>query len=180
MDDFDKLVDRTHGPESCWPWLGTKNGQGYGVLRAGGKQLKAHRVALARTGVEVGGLQVLHACDNPPCCNPKHLRAGTNDDNVRDRVERNRSARGSANGSHTRPESRPRGDRNGSRMHPEKFRGSRNGFARLTEEQVVAIRARHSAGETQTALAREFGVAQTTVSAAVRGVKWRHVGAGGC
>jgi hypothetical protein len=45
------------------------------------------------------GLHVLHSCDTPACCNPKHLRLGTNQDNVDDRVSRGRSVnrKGSAN-----------------------------------------------------------------------------------
>lgn len=49
--------------------------------------------------------------------------------------------------------------------------GERNGQSRLTEDQVRAIFAR--AGESAGALAREFGVNQTTVSAIRRGKLWR-------
>ena len=50
--------------------------------------------------------------------------------------------------------------------------GSRAVRAKLTEAQVVEIIARHAAGETQTALAREFPVNQSMISKIVRGEYW--------
>ena len=41
---------------------------------------------------------VRHTCDNPLCINPAHLKEGTHQDNVQDRVDRDRSARGERNG----------------------------------------------------------------------------------
>jgi hypothetical protein len=37
---------------------------------------------------------VLHRCDNPPCCNPLHLFLGTNYENIADRDQKGRTARG--------------------------------------------------------------------------------------
>jgi hypothetical protein len=58
---------------------------------------------------------------------------------------------------------------------PVAMKGERNWKAKLTDGQVVEIRQRHAAGETQTALAREFGVSQPMVGYIVRGENWRHV-----
>jgi hypothetical protein len=83
-------------PDECWPWTGEKNTRGgYGVVRYDGrKSTGAHRVAfMLATGEDPGDLDVLHSCDNPPCCNPGDLRAGTAADNARDAMERNRVAR---------------------------------------------------------------------------------------
>jgi|SoiMethySBSTD1v2_1073268.scaffolds.fasta_scaffold117440_5 DNA invertase Pin-like site-specific DNA recombinase len=90
----------------------------------------------------------MHRCDNRRCCEPSHLRLGTVADNSRDMVEKGRS----------RLCGRP---------------GERNSYAKLTAEQAQEIRHRHLAGETQTALAREFGVHSSTVSCMVRGATWR-------
>jgi hypothetical protein len=68
------------------------------------------------------------------------------------------------------------GDRNGRRTHPELImRGSQSPSAKLNERQVRALRSRSAAGETYAALGREFGVAKSTVFAAVRGPNWRHL-----
>ena len=52
--------------------------------------------------------------------------------------------------------------------------GERVWSAKLTEDQVREIRTRYAeSGISQYELGREFGVAQTTVSAIVRFVNWK-------
>ena len=41
---------------------------------------------------------ILHSCDNPGCVNPRHLRVGTHEENVKDRQSRGRQAKGKDNG----------------------------------------------------------------------------------
>jgi hypothetical protein len=75
------------GPDDCWEWTASTDRDGYGKFKAG-KMYQAHRIAYyLATNEDPGDLCVRHTCDNPPCCNPAHLRLGTNDDNAHDREE---------------------------------------------------------------------------------------------
>jgi hypothetical protein len=82
--------------DECWLWGAYISPSGYGQTRIGGKAGKtvlAHRLSwLVNVGEIPDGLHVLHKCDNPPCCNPNHLFLGTNLDNIKDRVSKNRSS----------------------------------------------------------------------------------------
>lgn len=86
-------------PHECWPWTGARSGPGlYGKVRVDRQTVKAHRVAYElAVGPIPEGLWVLHACDNPPCCNPAHLSLGTHLENQRQKAERGR-ARGRCGG----------------------------------------------------------------------------------
>lgn len=54
-------------------------------------------------------------------------------------------------------------------------RGTRQWLAKLTPEIVTECRRRYSRGETQAALAAEFGVSKPTMSQAVTGARWAWV-----
>ena len=90
-----KLLNKINKVNGCWEWTASADKDGYGYLRINNKKPKAHRLAYETW---IGPIpedkpQVLHHCDNPPCINPEHLYAGTNKDNVKDRIKRNRSSR---------------------------------------------------------------------------------------
>lgn len=53
--------------------------------------------------------------------------------------------------------------------------GERSATARLTEDIVLECRRRYAAGETQTALAAEFGVSSGAMSSAIHGRTWAHL-----
>ncbi len=86
-------VDRSGGPDACWPWTGPRDHKGYGRV---GRSHKAHRLAWESVNGPIPqmpghhGACVLHRCDEPPCCNPAHLFLGTNRDNVADMKRKGR------------------------------------------------------------------------------------------
>lgn len=153
------------GPDECWPWKASKFSGGYGQFNAGGRTLRAHRVAfLLQHGIDPTDRFVCHDCDNPPCCNGAHLFAGSARDNTQDCVSKGRtnSASGWRHGSRTKPESRARGERIAQ--------------AKLTAEQVVEIRALYKAGEyTHQKLAEHFGVSRRAIGFITRGENWYHI-----
>lgn len=77
----------------CWIWLKSCNAKGYPHLRWKRQMMRANRFAWeAYKGPIPIGMHVLHQCDTPLCVNPDHLFLGTNQDNVDDRVKKDRSA----------------------------------------------------------------------------------------
>lgn len=102
---FWKQVLRTSDPDECWFWQGGKNWQGYGRFHVGYRSVPAHRVAfnLTHPSNPLGKKEFcLHICDNPTCCNPKHLTRGDHTINMRDREVRGRTARGTRMGRYNR------------------------------------------------------------------------------
>ncbi len=158
-------VDRSAGPEACWPWRGYIRTDGYGQFALTHRRpARAHRISWELAHGEIkNGLWVLHRCDNPPCVNPDHLFLGTHADNEADKVNKGRQARGPSNGMVLHPDRRPR--------------GSKHGRAKLTDEQVLEIREsweRRSC--TQSALAAKFGVSISTISLIIKRRRWNASG----
>lgn len=76
--------------DECWNWTAFKRA-GYGRFRFNGKSLLAHRMAwLLMNGEIPDGMVVMHSCDNPSCCNLKHLSLGTQKENVEDMAMKKR------------------------------------------------------------------------------------------
>ncbi len=130
----------------CWEWKAGKTSGGYGVFWMDLKQNLAHRVAMAFSGENVpDDLCVCHTCDNRSCVNPDHLFVGTQQDNLRDMVEKGRG--------------------------PDR-RGENSATAKLTSNDVLSIR---SDSRSHCVIANDYGVAQSTVTRIKNGKRWSHL-----
>ena len=143
---------------SCWEWSGSVDALGYGICYWETKPenkrrcvaIRAHRLVWELTNgpIQNKDLCVCHHCDNPPCCNPSHLFLGTRADNNADKMAKGRNADN---------------------------RGVKNPRAKLNEDSVREIRVGLSSGNSQSELARKFGVRQAQIWRIKEGVPWSSV-----
>jgi hypothetical protein len=96
---FWSKVDK-RGPNDCWEWVAALDTTGRGVFRVQKVLFKAPRISYTLSHKDPEKLCVCHSCDNPACCNPKHLWLGTQTENTRDRDIKGRqvSRRGNNHG----------------------------------------------------------------------------------
>lgn len=149
-DIADLFWSKVQKTSSCWIWTGTKRKDGYGVQGFNRTTLRAHRVSWMLThGGIPEGMDVLHRCDVAFCVRPTHLFLGTQLDNMRDMITKGRRS-------------------------PTHGEGTRR--AKLTEAEVLEIRARYAAGaESYNTLADWYGVARTTIGDVLTQRNWKHI-----
>lgn len=148
-----RFWDRVDTGDGCWEWRGAKNRLGYGMLSGPefkGGVVRAHRFAYALLiGPIPKGMVICHRCDNPSCCNPDHLFAGSQSDNIHDmwRKGRNRTPY-----------------------------GERASAAVLTEAQVREIRDVYARGAMNgVEIAACYGIGRSTVYSIINQETWKHV-----
>lgn len=151
-DRFWKYVTKGKANE-CWLWTGYLNASGYGRMFISHDvkptNILSHRLSYQmHVGPIPDGLHICHTCDTPPCVNPKHLYAGTDADNVADRINRGRSR-------HHRPIGV---------LHP---------AAILTDEKVREILL--ATNERTVVLAEKYGVKPGTIYSVRERRAWKHV-----
>lgn len=137
--DVDECVEQTyHNSEP-----------GYGEVVYQGKRLRMHVVSLILSGQDAPqtGQVTRHLCANHRCVNPRHLRAGTQKENVAD-ARKSDAWRNST------------------------WRGERVNTAKLTEHDIRVIR---NGNETPHVLAERFGVIPQTIRYVRERRTWRHL-----
>ncbi len=134
--------------DDCWPWKEGASPKGYGQFYDRKNVWRAHRYAYKIVQGDIPDkLFVCHTCDNPPCCNPKHLFLGDNQSNVDDMMNKKRKRVGS---------------------------DCRN--AKLNESQVIKIRKMYKTGNyTLVSLGELFKVDCSTIGNLITKKTWKHI-----
>lgn len=129
----------------CWVWKKSKRSNGYGWICWKGEKKETHRLYWLLSGrVIPEGFHIRHGhgCSKA-CFNPYHLTSGTRAENNADKIRD-----GTSN------------------------RGEKSPEAKLTNEQVLAIRASE---KSQKELGEEYGVCYQTISAIINRKTWKHI-----
>ena len=86
-----RLLAKLRHNGECLEFIGCRTPLGYGRISVGGETIYAHHLAyeLAHGSIPNGHI-IMHTCDNPSCCNAKHLVAGTHKENTHDSMRKGR------------------------------------------------------------------------------------------
>lgn len=134
---------------SCWEWIGKTIVMGYGQMRFGGARKSTHRISWEMHYGEIPkGIFVCHKCDNRLCVNPDHLFLGTHQANMDDMYSKGRE---------------------------NQARGESSYLSKLTESDVLSIYERANRRESQSALAKEFGVSPSNIYYIKTQRTWKHL-----
>lgn len=132
----------------CWPFVGCKTDDGYGSVSFEGKAELSHRVAYSLGNnvpfESLRGTNILHTCDNPPCCNPKHLVRGTQQENIIDMVTKHRN-----------------------------LDGEKHQFSRLKEADIPIIFALKDKGYSHQKIDDDFNIDKSVVTRILGGNAWQ-------
>lgn len=142
--------------DGCWLWTGAiVKAVGYGRFGIASREVDyAHRASWRIFRGEIpAGMYVCHRCDVRACVNPDHLFLGTHGDNMRDAAAKDRI-----------------------RIPRESYASDdTHQVAKLTNEQVRAIRAAGRSRGIASEFARQFGVSVSAICLARDGHTFKDV-----
>lgn len=97
-DAPERFLTKIRVTPKCWEWTAGHNGLGYG-FRLDDRLQYSHRLAYEwAVGPIADGVFIRHKCDNPKCCNYRHLIPGTQQDNIDDMHRRGRDRKNASRG----------------------------------------------------------------------------------
>lgn len=137
----------TYQGDLCQPWPYSGLPSGYAQTSIKNHPVLVHRWVCERAhgSAPFPRAVAAHSCGNRPCCNPRHIRWTTQQQNIADKV-----------------------------VHGTEQTGERHGCAKLTEPQVRWVRSLPT-GYSQRSMARELDVTETTISRIILGRTWSHI-----
>lgn len=136
-------------PSGCWHWKNPRPDGRANTVWHDGKVIGAHKASYLIHKGPAGDLWVLHECDNGLCVNPDHLFLGTPKENTQDMIQKGRQVWKKGEG--------------------------RGKVAKLTEVQVLEIKASAASGINGNRLSKQYGVNRRTVYDILDGKTWTHV-----
>lgn len=91
-----KQINYEVDSNGCWNCLNMScDSNGYPRIGINYKQIKIHRLIYMNFVIKIDELDskivVRHKCDNKKCINPEHLIHGSQGDNIKDKIIRNRT-----------------------------------------------------------------------------------------
>jgi len=152
-DRLERLIDKSAGALACWPFIRKhQNRSGHKQMWANGRMRFVHRLVWEVVNGQIPtGMCVCHHCDNPACCNPRHLFLGTIADNNADR------------------------DRKGRQRS---VHGTDSPNAKLTDDDIIKIISMLQQRISQQKIAEQFNVRQGTIWFIAARKSWAHLSAG--
>ena len=148
-DTKDRFWDKVNkkGHNDCWEWTGyIMNGYGRFVDSDVKKEIGAHRYSYKLHFTDPLDKNVCHKCDNTKCVNPSHLFLGTQQDNIKDMMLKNRQNKGEVNGNRI-----------------------------LTNAQVLDIRKLRSEGLSVKQLSSQFSTSSDNIYCIINRTTWKHI-----
>ena len=134
-----------HMTTPCWLWMGSLQGKGYGQFWTGEYGTTAHRFSWQMVNGDIPkGHEICHTCDVRICMNPDHLFSGTRADNMKDCINKGRTAK-----------------------------GEKHGRSKLKRPQIEEIKQLSLDGKSQREIAEVFNVTQPNIGCILREETWR-------